>query len=132
MAVEEFRVSNPTDPNALVINTTHPSKVIFRYEQDSSNCNSGVILFRPDNSDPHLYILLGDDGGSGDKRNRSQDPSFLLGKALRIDVDSPPSPGMTYAIPSDNPFVNVPTMRIKIYALGLQNLWRLSFDAGNP
>jgi glucose/arabinose dehydrogenase len=72
-----------------------------------------------------LYIGLGDGGGAGDPSNNAQDRGSLLGKVLRIDVASGPE---GYAIPADNPFVNTVGSRPEIWALGLRNPWRFSFD----
>ena len=89
--------------------------------QDSSNHNGEQIQFGPDG---YLYIATGDGGGSGDPMNRGQSLSTLLGKILRIDVDS----GSPYAIPASNPFVNDQDVPDEIWAYGLRNPWRFSFD----
>ena len=74
-----------------------------------------------------LYIGLGDGGSGGDPENRAQDLGSLLGKMLRIDVDGR-DPGREYRIPPDNPFVDRRDARPEIWALGLRNPWRYSFD----
>ena len=99
----------PRDGRVLMV-TMHPE----------SNHNGGMIAF---GADGYLYIGLGDGGGSGDPGNRAQNPHELLGKILRIDVNH----GDPYAIPSDNPFVKEGG-RPEIYAVGLRNPWRFSFD----
>jgi len=81
----------------------------------------GHLAFGPDN---YLYIGLGDGGSAGDPGNRAQDLSTLLGKILRIDVDG----ASRYAIPPSNPFVNRAGARGEIWAFGLRNPWRFSFD----
>ncbi|MGB5261245.1 MAG: PQQ-dependent sugar dehydrogenase [Gammaproteobacteria bacterium] len=87
-----------------------------------SNHNGGQLAFGPDG---HLYIGTGDGGGGGDPNNNGQNPGVLLGKMLRIDVESGATP---YAVPADNPFVGNPAFRPEIWALGLRNPWRFSFD----
>ena len=86
-----------------------------------SNHNGGQIAFGPDGM---LYIAMGDGGGAGDPLGHGQDPSTLLGAMLRIDVDGPQS----YTVPPDNPLVGTPEARPEIWALGLRNPWRFSFD----
>lgn len=98
--------------------------VIFSESQPFSNHNGGKIEFGPDG---FLYISLGDGGSAGDPGNRSQNRSTTLGKILRIDVDNVQSP-LNYAIPSTNPFVGEPNVREEIFAWGLRNVWKFSFD----
>jgi len=85
------------------------------------NHNGGDLSFGPDG---YLYIGLGDGGSGGDPGNRAQNPMEYLGKMLRIDVDQ----GNPYAIPATNPFYNSTTTLGEIWALGLRNPWRFSFD----
>lgn len=92
-------------------------------EQPFSNHNGGNIAFGPDG---FLYIGLGDGGSAGDPMGNSQSLETLLGKMLRIDPRS--SDGRAYGIPDDNPFVGTPDARPEIWALGLRNPWRYSFD----
>jgi glucose/arabinose dehydrogenase len=99
------------------------AEVILTVDQPAANHNGGLLLFGP--NDRHLYIGFGD-GGGGNGQN-GQDLSTLLGKILRVDVDST-SEGLPYAIPPDNPFVDQPGARPEIWALGLRNPWRFSFD----
>lgn len=96
---------------------------ILAVEQPASNHNGGLVLFGP--NDGYLYIGLGDGGGGGGLN--SQDLGTLLGKMLRIDIDDS-EPGHPYAIPSDNPFVTTDGAHPEIWALGLRNPWRFSFD----
>jgi hypothetical protein len=94
---------------------------LFTIEQDFANHNGGQLGFGPDG---YLYIALGDGGGGGDPNNRAQSPNSLLGKILRINVDN----GAQYGIPPGNPFVSNPAVRDEIWAFGLRNPWRFSFD----
>ena len=96
--------------------------ILLVVPQPYSNHNAGKLLFSP--IDGYLYIPLGDGGSGGDPRNLAQDPEELLGKILRIDVDTASS----YAIPTDNPFVGSDDTLEEIWALGLRNPWRFSFD----
>ncbi len=107
---------------------------MIRVNQDADNHNGGQIDFGPDG---YLYFGLGDGGGSGDPQQRGQDPTNLLGAMLRIDVDGPPATGANYGIPPDNPFAAgavCPANHVsstdcpEIYAWGLRNPWRWSFD----
>lgn len=86
-----------------------------------TNHNGGMLEFGPDN---RLYISIGDGGDSNDPDNNAQKLGSLLGKLLRIDVDG----GAPYAVPADNPFISTPSARGEIWALGLRNPWRFSFD----
>jgi glucose/arabinose dehydrogenase len=95
-------------------------QIILSAPQPNTNHNGGNIAF---GADGYLYIGLGDGGGSGDPDDNAQNPDTLLGTMLRIDVDSDDP----YAIPSDNPFVSGGGQR-EIYAFGLRNPWRWSFD----
>ena len=84
-------------------------------DQPYANHNGGVLAFGPDG---YLYAGMGDGGSQGDPQGNGQNTNSLLGKILRIDVNS----GDTYSIPADNPFGN------EVWAYGLRNPWRLSFD----
>ena len=100
--------------------------VLLTFKQPYANHNGGQLAFGPDG---HLYIATGDGGSAGDPQNRAQDRAVLLGKILRIDV-AHPSAGNAYGIPSDNPFAgNTQGYREEIFAYGLRNPWRFSFDA---
>ena len=88
-----------------------------------TNHNGGTLAFGPDG---FLYWSTGDGGGAGDPENNAQDLSVLLGKILRLDVNS----GSPYGIPASNPFSSSmdPNVRKEIWAYGLRNPWRMSFD----
>ena len=104
--------------------------LLLRYPQPYSNHNGGSIEFGPDGL---LYIGLGDGGSGGDPGNRSQNLNTLLGKVLRIDPQGdgfPSDPDRNYTIPPDNPFVGV-AGEDEIWAYGLRNPWRFSFDRSN-
>ena len=95
--------------------------ILFEVEQPRGNHNAGDLCFGPDGL---LYFGLGDGGGAGDLSNYAQTRQSFLGKMIRINVDS----GAPYAIPSDNPYVNDDETLDEIWALGLRNPWRISFD----
>lgn len=95
--------------------------VVMVIDEPFSNHNGGTIAFGPDGN---LYLGLGDGGSAGDPGDRAQDPNELLGKMLRIDVDG----GTPYAIPADNPFAGGGG-RPEIFAMGLRNPFRFSFDS---
>ena len=99
-------------------------EILLEIAQPFSNHNGGQIAFGPDG---YLYISLGDGGSGGDPGNRSQNLSSLLGKILRIDVNNNDMQN-NYSTPSDNPFINNPDAAPEIYAYGLRNVWRFSFD----
>ena len=119
--ISEFSVSasNPdiADPNSEVM--------LLTVSQPFSNHNGGTIAFGP--QDGYLYIGLGDGGGGGDTNNNAQNPTLLIGKLLRIDIDSQ-SGGNNYGIPSDNPFISDPNTRDEIWATGLRNPFRFTMD----
>ncbi len=112
--IAEYHVS--TDPNV----SERTERVLLVIDQPYANHNGGMIAF---GADGFLYIGMGDGGSSGDPENRAQNPQELLGKMLRIDVNR----GSPYTIPPDNPFVDGGG-RPEIWALGLRNPWRFSFD----
>ena len=119
--VTRFRVSKD-DPDKAEANS---EEEIFRIKQPYWNHNGGTIAFGPDG---YLYIALGDGGAGKDPHGNGQNLKTLLGSILRIDVDHK-SKGKQYAIPKDNPFVNRgENARPEIWAYGLRNVWRLSFD----
>jgi glucose/arabinose dehydrogenase len=98
-------------------------RVLLKIDQPYSNHNGGMLAFGPDG---YLYIGMGDGGSSGDPGNRAQSVNTLLGKILRIDVDTQAG-GKQYAIPAGNPYVGK-TGLDEIWSIGLRNPWRFSFD----
>jgi len=122
--VSRFQVSSE-DPSVA-----EPSseEMLLEVEQPYENHNGGQISF---GLDGYLYISLGDGGSGGDPLNAGQDLKNLLGKLLRIDVNN--TLGETnYTIPEDNPFNgNTSSFKEEIYAYGLRNVWRFSFDKQN-
>jgi glucose/arabinose dehydrogenase len=98
--------------------------IIMEVNQPYSNHNGGQTSFGPDG---YLYIAFGDGGSSGDPLDNGQDLSTLLATIVRIDVDNP-SNTLNYGIPSDNPFIAPLAARDEIYAYGLRNMWRFSWD----
>ena len=99
-------------------------RIIIEVEQPYSNHNGGQIAFGPDG---HLYIGLGDGGSRGDPQGNGQNLSTLLGSIIRIDVSLLDETD-SYSIPSDNPFIGVEGTRREIWAYGIRNPWRFSFD----
>ncbi len=101
--------------------------IVLQIDQPASNHNGGMLAFGPDG---YLYIGTGDGGAAFDRFGNGQNPDTLLGKMLRIDVTSDTS--MPYLIPPDNPWAGAetdgPQVRDEIWAFGLRNPWRYSFD----
>ena len=118
--IAEYRAS-ATGPDTADSDET----VLLTIDQPFSNHNGGMIAF---GSDGLLYIGMGDGGSANDPGNRAQDNSALLGKILRIDVDNSTSEDIPYSSPATNPFVGDSSGRDEIYATGLRNPWRFSFD----
>lgn len=101
--------------------------VLLRFDQPYGNHNGGQVAFGPDG---YLYISTGDGGSGGDPKGNGQNLNSLLGAILRIDVDQA-SGSKNYGIPADNPFINRSMAMPEIYAYGLRNPWRMSFDPAN-
>ena len=110
--------SNIVDPNT--------ESILLTIEHSAyGNHNGGGLAFGPDG---YLYASVGDGGGGGDPLGSGQNLGTLLGKILRLDVDVPGDPAPIYEIPSSNPFVGTRGAREEIWAWGLRNPWRISFD----
>lgn len=115
--VARYRVSSQPD-----IADPASAETLLTVVQPFANHNGGKLAFGPDG---RLYIGMGDGGSGGDPFNNAQNVQTLLGKLLRIDVETQPG---AYTIPADNPFVGNAAARPEIWALGLRNPWRFSFD----
>ncbi|MSR69907.1 MAG: glucose sorbosone dehydrogenase [Phycisphaerales bacterium] len=98
--------------------------VLLEIADPAWNHNGGTVLFGPDG---FLYLSTGDGGAGNDPWGNGQSLKSLLAKVLRIDVDHP-ADGKPYGIPADNPFVATPDAAKEIFAYGLRNVWRMSFD----
>ena len=122
--VSRFSVSKNNPDQADDQADPGSEQVLLTIRQPYSNHNGGKLAFGPDG---YLYISIGDGGSAGDPQNNGQNKASLLGKILRIDVNKQ-SGGLPYGIPADNPFVSESTSRPEIYAYGLRNPWRFSFD----
>lgn len=110
--------ADPPDADAVDPAT---ERVLLSLEQPYGNHNGGQIAFGPDG---YLYLSLGDGGSGGDPLNAGQDLTTWLGTILRLDVDG----AEPYEVPADNPFVGVEGALPEIWAYGLRNAWRFSFD----
>ncbi|MEX1052155.1 MAG: PQQ-dependent sugar dehydrogenase [Patescibacteria group bacterium] len=108
---EDFASADPNSEN-----------VLLQFKQPYSNHNGGDLRFGPDG---YLYIATGDGGSGGDPQDRAQNLGNFFGKILRIDVNN----GERYKIPADNPFVATAGAKTEIWAYGLRNPWKFSFDS---
>lgn len=117
IVIARYRVSAT---NADRADESSATSLLTIDHSSASNHNGGQLAFGPDG---YLYIATGDGGGAGDTANNAQTLTSLLGKLLRIDIDSP-----IYTIPQSNPFVGVASSRAEVWAYGLRNPWRFSFD----
>ncbi|XP_043718668.1 HIPL1 protein-like [Telopea speciosissima] len=137
--ISEFTVNGTTSQLSLATRG-NPSEVrrIFTMGLPFAAHHGGQIIFGP--SDGYLYLMMGDGGGVGDPFNFSQNKKSLLGKIMRFDVDNIPSENDiidlnlwgNYSIPKDNPASEDKELQPEIWALGLRNPWRCSFDAERP
>jgi glucose/arabinose dehydrogenase len=117
----EIRVERYTTTSADVADPASAKLIIAAAHSEFANHNGGLVAFGPDGM---LWVGLGDGGGAGDPLGNAQNFNSLLGSMLRIDVNA----GDPYAIPADNPFAGEPDVRGEIWAKGLRNPWRFSFD----
>ncbi|GLU12285.1 hypothetical protein SLE2022_289790 [Rubroshorea leprosula] len=132
--------ANGTAPQVSLAQSAKPSEVrrIFTMGLPFTSHHGGQILFG--STDGYLYFMMGDGGGNGDPYNFSQNKKSLLGKIMRLDVDNTPSSAEinklslwgNYSIPKDNPFSEDADLQPEIWALGLRNPWRCSFDLERP
>ncbi|MBK7881718.1 MAG: PQQ-dependent sugar dehydrogenase [Saprospiraceae bacterium] len=115
--IAEYKVfsNNPNKADSL------SERILLTIDQPYSNHNGGCMHF---GKDGYLYIGMGDGGNGGDPQNHGQNPKSLLGKMLRIEIGT----SSTYQIPPSNPFVNDPDVLDEIWAIGVRNPWRFSFD----
>jgi glucose/arabinose dehydrogenase len=119
--ISRFKVSDANKNEA----NSNSEQVILEITQPYGNHNGGQLAF---GSDGYLYIAVGDGGSGGDPLGHGQNLTTMLGSILRIDIDNKAN-GKEYAIPADNPFAkNTNDYREEIYAYGLRNPWRFSFD----
>ncbi len=120
--IAEYRAS-ASNPNIADTGET----ILLTIAQPFSNHNGGMVEFGPDG---YLYIGMGDGGSANDPGNRAQNTQQLLGKILRIDVDQPDG-AQPYSSPVTNPYFGADPGRDEIFAIGLRNPWRFSFDRAN-
>ena len=128
--IREWQMPEPCHPDSVVDPET--SREVLRIDQPQFNHNAGALVFGPDDM---LYVALGDGGGADDQGvghvpgGNAQNPGNILGSILRIDPDGDNSENGQYGIPADNPFVGVMGVLGEIYAYGLRNPFRFSFDS---
>ena len=123
----DIRVAEYTARDGVADRTT--ARGLLDIPHPATNHNGGQLAFGPDG---YLYVGLGD-GGGGDPQGNARNPQALLAKILRLDVDTPPADGQRYAIPATNPFApgsaRAGQAAPEVWAVGLRNPWRFSFDA---
>ena len=117
------------NPNVADVNSEFLVLIVPKTPTNQDNHNGGQVVFGPDG---FLYAGFGDGGGVGDADNNAQNPASLLGKLVRMDVDSTPATGQTFVVPAGNPFAGTRAFPFSaIWADGLRNPWRFSFDLGS-
>lgn len=112
------------DTNNINLGNPNSEVIILTFTQPASNHNGGDMHF---GADGYLYIGTGDGGFAGDPFNNSQNLNSYLGKILRLDIDNPTATE-EYSIPADNPFITSPNALNEIWAYGIRNPWKFSFD----
>ncbi|KAJ7526755.1 hypothetical protein O6H91_16G021800 [Diphasiastrum complanatum] len=136
--IAEYSANGSSSPAQTIHANPVEVRRIFTMGLPFSTHHAGQIIFGP--SDNYLYFMLGDGGSIGDPFNFSQNKKSLLGKILRLDIDKSPSTSEVsalgllgnYSVPNSNPFTNDNNSRPEIWALGLRNPWRCSFDTLQP
>ena len=118
--VSRFTVSKE-NPNRADHDSEH---FVMSLDQPFTNHNGGMIEFGPDG---YLYVTFGDGGSANDPLGNGQNMATMLGSIIRIDVDNP-GEDKNYSIPEDNPFIGVEGAAEELWAIGLRNVWRFSFD----
>ena len=120
--IARFTLNKDSNNNFVYTTVSNSSeKVLLEISQPFANHKGGMLAFGPDD---YLYIGMGDGGSGGDPLGNAQNLGVLLGKILRID----PNHGTVYAVPADNPLLSTSGARPEIWAYGLRNPWRFSFD----
>jgi glucose/arabinose dehydrogenase len=132
--IDEYKL-DPNDPNKV---DPGSRRLVYAVGQPAGNHNGGMIAFGPDGM---MYIGMGDGGGSNDQFDTGRDPSSQHAKILRIDVEPDGSPdsnkacdncpmvdGFDFTVPADNPHLDEPAYAPEVYASGMRNPWRFSFD----
>jgi len=117
LVVSEFRMTNG-------VSAPGTERVVLEVPKSRYIHQAGGLAFGPDGK---LYVGVGDNGAKNDSEGNAQNPGTMLGKILRIDVDSP-APGKAYGIPADNPWANQAGVKGEIWGYGFRNPWRFSFD----
>jgi len=131
--VDYTDLDGDTVVSRFTVSPGHPDRadpaseaVLLGVDQPYPNHNGGLVLFGPDGA---FYIGLGDGGSGGDPEGHAQNLETLLGSVLRLEVDpTAPGDGALYSIPADNPFLTTAGALPEIWAYGLRNPWRFSFD----
>lgn len=122
--ISEFQANVSADPDVAPTLVSNSERVLLTVPQPYSNHNAGMLEFGPDG---YLYVAFGDGGSGNDPDQNGQDLGTILGSMIRIDPFNP-SGGREYGIPADNPYVDDPNALDEIWAHGLRNPWRFSFD----